>query len=130
MLYFSLDMGGQAVSRVKIYVAHRDAPPQDIEAAMSQAKEYSAGEARAFCEAIQGDDDQFSAPRSTLTCWAFTSDDDAAVQRDAALPIRCYADNDRDALRRIRAVLDPRATRCSTGACGRWRTGRSRPAWA
>jgi DMATS type aromatic prenyltransferase len=110
VLYFSLDMGGQAVSRVKIYVAHRDAAPEDIEAAMSQAKEYVAGEARAFCEAIQGDDDKFSAPRSTLTCWAFTSDDDARpYSATLHCPIRCYADNDRDALRRIRAVLDPKS---------------------
>jgi len=110
VLYFSLDMGGQAVSRVKIYVAHRDAAPEDIEAAMSQAKEYAAGEARAFCEAIQGDDDKFSAPRSTLTCWAFTSDDDARpYSATLHCPIRCYADNDRDALRRIRAVLDPKS---------------------
>ena len=109
-LYFSLDMGGQAVSRVKIYVAHRDATPEDIEAAMAQAKEYSAGEARAFCEAIQGDDDKFTAPRSTLTCWAFTSDDDdKPYSATLHCPIRCYADNDRDALRRIRAVLDPKS---------------------
>ncbi|WP_224361915.1 tryptophan dimethylallyltransferase family protein [Hyalangium versicolor] len=110
VLYFSLDMGGQAVSRVKIYVAHRDATPEDIEFAMSHAKEYSEGEARAFCEAIQGDDDRFSAQRSTLTCWAFTSDDDARpYSATLHCPIRCYADNDRDALRRVRAVLDPRS---------------------
>ncbi|HYH99816.1 MAG TPA: tryptophan dimethylallyltransferase family protein [Hyalangium sp.] len=110
VLYFSLDMGGQSVSRVKIYVAHRDAAPEDIEAAMSQAKEYSAGEARAFCEAIQGDDNRFSAQRSTLTCWAFTSDDDERpYSATLHCPIRSYADNDRDALRRIRAVLDPKS---------------------
>jgi len=110
VLYFSLDMGGQAVSRVKIYVAHRDATPKDIEAALSHAKEYSEGEARAFCEAIQGDDDRFTAPRSTLTCWAFTSNDDAKpYSATLHCPIRCYADNDRDALRRIRAVLNPKS---------------------
>lgn len=110
VLYFSLDMGGQDVSRVKIYVSHRDATPQDIEYALSNAREYSEGEARAFCEAIQGDNDRFSAPRSTLTCWAFTSDDDARpYSATLHCPIRCYADNDRDALRRIRAVLSPKS---------------------
>jgi DMATS type aromatic prenyltransferase len=110
VLYFSLDMGGQSVSRVKIYVAHKDAAPEDIEAAMSQAREYVEGEARAFCETIQGDDNKFSAPRSTLTCWAFTSDDDARpYSATLHCPIRCYADNDRDALRRIRTVLDPKS---------------------
>lgn len=110
VLYFSLDMGGQSVSRVKIYVAHKEAAPEDIEAAMSQAKEYVEGEARAFCETIQGDDNRFSAPRSTLTCWAFTSDDDARpYSATLHCPIRCYADNDRDALRRIRTVLDPKS---------------------
>ncbi|MFL5343247.1 MAG: tryptophan dimethylallyltransferase family protein [Hyalangium sp.] len=110
VLYFSLDMGGQDVSRVKIYVSHRDATPQDIEYALSHAREYSEGEARAFCEAIQGDNDRFSAPRATLTCWAFTSDDDARpYSATLHCPIRCYADNDRDALRRIRAVLSPKS---------------------
>jgi DMATS type aromatic prenyltransferase len=110
VLYFSLDMGGQAVSRVKIYVAHQDATPQDIESAMAQAKEYSPGEARAFCEAIQCDANRFSGSRSTLTCWAFTSDDDARpYSATLHCPIRIYADNDRDALRRIRAVLDAKS---------------------
>ncbi|MDY7224777.1 tryptophan dimethylallyltransferase family protein [Hyalangium rubrum] len=106
-LYFSLDLSGQAVSRVKIYVAHRDAAFEDIEAAMSLAKEYKQGEARAFCESIQG---EFTAQRSTLTCWAFTSDDDdKPYSVTLHCPIRCYADNDRDALRRIRTVLDPKS---------------------
>jgi DMATS type aromatic prenyltransferase len=110
ILYFSLDLSGQEVSRVKIYVAHRDAVPEDIEFAMSKAKEYEPGEARAFCESIQGELDRMSAPRSTLTCWAFTSDDDERpYSATLHCPIRCYADNDRDALRRIRTVLDPRS---------------------
>jgi DMATS type aromatic prenyltransferase len=110
VLYFSLDLSGQAVSRVKIYVAHRNAAPADIEAAMSLAKEYEPGEARAFCASIQGEEDRFSGQRSTLTCWAFTSDDDdRPYSVTLHCPIRCYADNDRDALRRIRTVLDPRS---------------------
>lgn len=108
-LYFSLDLSGQVVSRVKIYVAHRNAAPADIEAAMSLAKEYEPGEARAFCASIQGEED-FSGQRSTLTCWAFTSDDDERPYSVTLhCPIRCYAANDRDALRRIRTVLDPRS---------------------
>jgi DMATS type aromatic prenyltransferase len=110
ILYFSLDLSGQEVSRVKIYVAHRDAKPEDIEFAMSQAREYEPGEARGFCASIQGEQDRMSAPRSTLTCWAFTSDDDEKpYSATLHCPIRCYADNDRDALRRIRTVLDPKS---------------------
>ncbi|MBN1207150.1 MAG: hypothetical protein JXB05_19855 [Myxococcaceae bacterium] len=108
--YFSLDLSGQKVSRVKIYIAHRDAGPADLEYAMSQAKEYLPGEVQAFCRAIQGEDECYSAPRSTETCWAFTSDDDARpYSATMHCPIRCYADNDRDALRRIRTVLDPKS---------------------
>jgi DMATS type aromatic prenyltransferase len=109
-LYFSLDLSGQEVSRVKIYVAHRNASAEVIEEAMALAKEYEPGEAGAFCASIQGDEDRFSGQRATLTCWAFTSDDDdRPYSVTLHCPIRCYADNDRDALRRIRTVLDPRS---------------------
>src|SRR5690606_36616029 len=74
LIYFSLDLAGQAAARVKIYIAHTDATADDIEAVMSQAKEYVPGEAQVFCQKLQKEG-RFQAPRPTLTCLAFTSDD-------------------------------------------------------
>ncbi|HLL05878.1 MAG TPA: tryptophan dimethylallyltransferase family protein [Myxococcaceae bacterium] len=107
LVYFSLDLSGQKVSRVKIYVAHTDANAEDIEAVMSQAKEYVPGEALAFCERLQKEG-RFNGMRSTLTCLAFTSDDDARPYSVTLhCPIRCYVEHDGESLRRLSGVLTP-----------------------
>jgi DMATS type aromatic prenyltransferase len=109
LCYFSLDLSGQSVSRVKIYLAHTDATAEDIEAVMSQAKEYVPGEAQAFCQKLQKEG-RFNGNRSTLTCLAFTSDDDAKPYSVTLhCPIRCYVEHDGETMERLRTVLEPRS---------------------
>ncbi len=109
-VYFSLDLSDRRAARIKIYLAHEDASAEDIEKAMSQAREYIPGEARAFCQTLQGHQSRFEAPRATLTCWAFTSEDDARpYSATLHCPIRCYSTSDQDSMERIRAVLNPQS---------------------
>ncbi len=109
LAYFSLDLSGQRVSRVKIYVAHTDATAEDIEAVMSQAKEYVPGEAQDFCQRLQKEG-RFTGMRSTLTCLAFTSDDDARPYSVTLhCPVRCYVEHDGESLERLHAVLPPQS---------------------
>jgi DMATS type aromatic prenyltransferase len=109
LCYFSLDLSGQRVSRVKIYVAHTDATAEDIEAVMSQAKEYVPGEALSFCQQLQKEG-RFNGMRSTLTCLAFTSDDDARPYSVTLhCPIRCYVEHDGESLKRLSTVLPPQS---------------------
>jgi hypothetical protein len=110
ILYFSLDLSADQASRVKIYIAHKDATSEDIEAIMSRAKDYIPGEAHAFCEKLQGSKGRFQGPRSTLTCLAFTSDDDERPYTVTLhFPIRCYANHDQDTMQRLRSALEPQS---------------------
>jgi DMATS type aromatic prenyltransferase len=110
ILYFSLDLSKEQASRVKIYIAHKDATAEDLEAVMSHAKEYVPGEAQAFCERLQGGKGRLQGARSTLTCLAFTSDDDERPYSVTLhFPLRCYANDDQDSMRRLRSVVEPRS---------------------
>jgi len=106
-IYFSLDLSEQRAARIKVYLAHREATAEDIESVLSLAPEYAPGEPRGFCQALQAGVGRFHGARPTLTCLSFTSDE---PRRPSSVtlhfPIRCYAANDADALRRIRPLLD------------------------
>jgi DMATS type aromatic prenyltransferase len=118
LCYFSLDLSGQSVSRVKIYLAHTDATAEDIEAVMAQAKEYVPGEAQAFCQQLQKEG-RFNGSRSTLTCLAFTSDDDARPYSVTLhCPIRCYVEHDGESMKRLGTVLDPQSYTALESAIG------------
>jgi DMATS type aromatic prenyltransferase len=109
VVYFSLDLSAHRAARIKVYIAHKDANAEDIEYIMSQAKEYVPGEAYEFYRKLQGDEARFQVPRGAQTCLSFTSDDDErpyGVQ--LYVPVRCYAENDQDAMTRIASALDPR----------------------
>lgn len=107
-IYFSLDLSGHRAARVKVYIAHQDATPDDVEAIMAQAREYVPGEAQAFYGHMVGNADRAQAPRALQTCLAFTSDDDAhPASVTLYIPVRCFARNDRDTMQRIRAALEP-----------------------
>lgn len=107
LIYFSLDLSAHRAARIKVYISHQDATAEDIEFLMSHAKEYVPGEAYSFYERLQGAEARFSMHRSTQTCLSFTSDDDARPSGvQLYVPIRCYAEHDEDAMRRIGSVLE------------------------
>ncbi|AKI98988.1 tryptophan dimethylallyltransferase family protein [Archangium gephyra] len=107
-VYFSLDLSSHRAARIKVYLAHPEALAEELEDVMALAPEYVPGEARDFCQRLRGATGRFTGARPTLTCLSFTSD---APGRPSSVtlhfPIRCYADHDADALRRIRPLLDP-----------------------
>jgi DMATS type aromatic prenyltransferase len=108
LIYFSLDLSAARAARIKIYIAHQDATADDVEAIMSQAKEYVPGEAYSYYRNMLGSEGGYQVPRSTQTCLAFTSDDDARPYSVTLyVPVRCYAKNDKDAMDRIQTVLEP-----------------------
>jgi len=108
LIYFSLDLSAHRAARIKIYIAHQDATADDVEAIMSQTKEYVPGEACAYYRKMLGCDGGFPVPRSTQTCLAFTSDDDVSPYHVTLyVPVRCYAKHDQEGLERIRSVLEP-----------------------
>lgn len=107
-IYFSLDLSAHRAARIKIYIAHQDATADDVEAIMSQTKEYVPGEAYAYYRKMLGCDGGFHVPRSTQTCLAFTSDDDVSPYHVTLyVPVRCYAKHDQEGMGRIRSVLEP-----------------------
>lgn len=107
-IYFSLDLSSHRAARIKVYLAHREATAEDIDRVMSLDREYVPGESRDFCQRLQGATGRFLGTRPTLTCLSFTSDDPGRPSSVTLhLPIRCYAANDADALRRIRPLLEP-----------------------
>lgn len=106
-IYLSLDLSAQRAARIKVYLAHWKASAEDIETVLSLAPEYVPGEARGFCQTLQQGVGRFHGVRSTLTCLSFTSDEPRKPSSITLhFPIRCYAANDADALRRIRPLLD------------------------
>jgi hypothetical protein len=108
LIYFSLDLSANRAARIKIYIAHQDATADDVEAIMSQTKEYVPGEAYAYYKKMLGSDGGFQVPRSTQTCLAFTSDDDVSPYHVTLyVPVRCYAKHDQEAMERIKSVLEP-----------------------
>lgn len=106
-VYFSLDLSSHRAARIKVYLAHPEALAEELEDVMALGREYVPGEARDFCQQLQGTPSAFTAARSTLTCLAFTSDEPGSPSSVTLhVPIRCHAAHDADALRRIRPLLD------------------------
>jgi pyrroloquinoline quinone (PQQ) biosynthesis protein C len=70
--YFSLDLADEPWARVKTYVHHHQATPEDLEVACSIARSYVPGEASAFACAVSGGAPCFSL-RPPFTCPSFVS---------------------------------------------------------
>jgi hypothetical protein len=68
--YFALDLHDEEEARVKVYVRHHHASPEDLEIASSAASGYSLGEALEFARAMGGGRSSLD-PRATFTCSAF-----------------------------------------------------------
>jgi DMATS type aromatic prenyltransferase len=103
--YFALDLASTDSARVKVYVHHHAATPDDLELACAMADSYVPGEAREFARAMRRGDDRLTR-RAPFTCDSFTEAGDA---RPAAttlyVPICAYARDDDEARLRVRDYL-------------------------
>lgn len=100
--YLSIDLGDSADVRTKVYVAHHDATPDEVERVMAAVPSHVPGDAPMFCNAMARG--PFSA-RPLLTCMAFVAGKREPSTVTLHVPIRCYARNDQVALDRVRRFL-------------------------
>lgn len=110
--YFSLDMTPSETARVKVYVRHLDATPDDCEIAASIARSHRPGDVVDFVHAMAPGENGVLPGRPPATCLSFI---DGADERPAAathyFPVNGgYAVNDAAVAARIRSYLT------STGA--------------
>jgi hypothetical protein len=103
--YFALDLSNEAQARVKIYVRHHAASPEDLEHASLPAHSHVPGETLDFVRAMRGGTGRLHA-RAAFTCSSFIGD---AGDRPAAttvyVPVCAYARDDAQVQRRVRAYL-------------------------
>lgn len=100
--YLSIDLGDDADVRTKVYVAHHDATPDEVERVMAAVPGHVPGDASMFCNAMaRGPFNR----RPLLTCMAFVAGKREPSTVTLHVPIRCYAHNDQVALERVRRFL-------------------------
>lgn len=126
--YMSLDLGAHANARTKVYIAHRNATPSDVERVMAAVPGHVAGDALEFCNAMAPDRGPFRR-RPLLTCMAFVAGRPEPTTVTLHLPIRCYADSDQVVLERVGKFLSPAEARLH-GAAVEAMAGRSLDAQA
>lgn len=103
--YFALDLADDRRARVKVYVRHHDATPDDLEAACSGQRDYVPGEGLAFTRAMRGGDERLSA-RATFTCSAFVEGDDERPSATTLyVPVCAYAETDAAVRERVLRYL-------------------------
>lgn len=103
--YLALDLTSEPESRVKVYVRHHGATPDDLEIASSAAAGYVPGEALHFARAMGGDRDRL-AERATFTCSAFIEgQDERPVATTLYVPVCAYAKDDAVVTRRVDEYL-------------------------
>ena len=106
--YFALDLAPSAEARVKIYVRHHSATPDDLEVASSAASNYVEGEAVDFVRAMRGGDARLSA-RAPFTCSSFVGTQrNHPVSTTIYVPVCAYAQDDAAVLDRVRSYMDER----------------------
>jgi DMATS type aromatic prenyltransferase len=94
-VYFSLDLAAHPQARVKVYLRHHDATPAELESALSAARNYVAGDALEFCQAMAPGQTSFG-KKSAITCFSFIQGDDSSPSNGTLyLPISNYALDDR-----------------------------------
>ncbi len=92
--YFALDLTDSHRARVKIYVHHHQAMPEDLELACSIADNYIPGEASEFALVMSGSNRSLSM-RSPFTCPSLVEGNDARpAQTTLYIPVCAYAHND------------------------------------
>lgn len=103
--YLALDLSASAQARVKVYVRHHDATPEDLEIAATAAPGSSRGEAEDFARAMGGGARRFK-ERATFTCAAFVGgDDDRPSATTQYVPVCAYAVDDLEVEQRVAHYL-------------------------
>jgi DMATS type aromatic prenyltransferase len=94
-VYFSLDLAADDRARVKVYLRHYDATPEDLEKALSLAENHVAGNATAFCETMAEGHHLFSA-KPAISCFSWVAGDDLTPSVGTLhLPVSNYVTDDR-----------------------------------
>ena len=107
--YFALDLTPSAEARVKVYVRHHAATPNDLEIGTSAAANYVAGETLDFVHAMLGNDERMFA-RAGFTCSSFVGTAlDRPVSTTTYIPVCAYARDDAAVLDRVRSYMDERS---------------------
>jgi len=107
--FFSLDLAANPRARVKIYAAHPNATPEEVEAAVAMVPGPGPGRAAAFCRAMAGSNGPFD-DRPVFTCLSFCENASAPTSATVYFPVRAYAEHDgvvRDRI--LRFVESPKA---------------------
>ncbi|MES1186015.1 MAG: tryptophan dimethylallyltransferase family protein [Myxococcales bacterium] len=103
--YFALDLSTSEQARVKVYVRHHEATPEDLEIAASAASDSTRGEAQDFARAMGGRALRFK-ERATFTCAAFVGgQDDRPSATTQYVPVCAYALDDLEVERRVASYL-------------------------
>jgi DMATS type aromatic prenyltransferase len=94
-VYFSLDLAAHPQARVKVYIRHHDATPAELESALSAARNYVAGDAIEFCQAMAPGQTLFAQkPVTTYFSWV-EGDNNIPSCGTLQLPIAKYVTDDR-----------------------------------
>jgi DMATS type aromatic prenyltransferase len=102
--YLSLDLSDSARARVKFYVCHHQARPEQLEQAFAVAPTHRAGDAAHFCETMAPQIACFS-EKPISSCLAFVGGNPAPHTVTMHLPIAHYAESDAAASQRIAAFM-------------------------
>jgi len=103
--YFALDLSNEAQARVKVYVRHHAASPEDLEFASVPAHSHVPREALDFVRAMRGGHGRLH-PRAAFTCSSFSGDaDDRPVATTVYVPVCAYARDDERVHARVRQYL-------------------------
>jgi hypothetical protein len=108
MRYFALDLDASGSARVKIYVASSETAPH-IERLLKGTANFRPGQATDFLTGLTGHAGPFPA-RPVLCCFAFIAGQ-AVPHATLHVPIRCYVDDDSQALARVAAMLPSSVSR-------------------
>jgi Tryptophan dimethylallyltransferase len=103
--YFALDLTASAQARVKVYVRHHEATPEDLEIAAAAAPDSTQREAGEFARAMGGGARRFK-ERATFTCAAFVGgNDDRPSATTQYVPVCAYAIDDLEVEQRVSSYL-------------------------
>lgn len=103
--YFALDLTSEAHARIKIYVRHHSASPEDLEMACSQAETYLPGEPLHFTRAMRAGSTPLHV-RAPFTCSAFIGENDRhPVSTTIYVPVCAYAHDDAAVRARVRKYM-------------------------
>jgi hypothetical protein len=103
--YFALDLSSDTQARVKVYVRHHAASPEELEFASVPAHSHVPGETLDFVRAMRGGHSRLNA-RAAFTCSSFNGDaDDRPVATTVYVPVCAYARDDARVRQRVREYL-------------------------